>query len=361
MKKQISIPLAFAILVVYAAIASILFFHYGLPSLEGTIPLQMYSDSVTYEQAADAFGPGNELVSIGGNYLGPVLLLRFFEFNRVSIHFFNLSIIFLSVLIVFKNIDVNRGIFLLGVLTSPLLFFSTFGVNKEIFLLPLSICLLIFLQNRSAIWFILSIVAAIFVRWQMVIFVLFVFFATGNLNIFQNKRWLTIIIFALVITIAYPALVSGPLEAIELISIEGAQDEIGSHASGVYSKMQEIQRSYGYFLVAVPKTIQLLIGVLSRFSIASIELDFWNNFVIMAQSLHNLLLIGLAFFYRKLDISVDSFFLICIFAVVFAVTPVFAPRYFYPISIWLALWLALKKTIDKNKAVNLKTTSRSHD
>ncbi len=349
MKRRLSNPLVFTILIVYSVIASILFFQYGLPSLEGKISQQMYSDSVTYEEAADALGPDDKLITIGGNYLGPLLVLRFFDFNRIVIHYFNLSIIFCSILIAFRYLNVNRGILLLAVLSSPLLLFSTFGVNKEVFLLPLSVCLAVFLQRRKAIWLVLAIVTALFVRWQMVLFVLLVFLVTSKLNIFHAKRWTILAVLTVAIAIAYPTLVSGPLEEIEQISVEGAQDEIGTEASGVYPTMQEIQRSYGYVLVVIPKTTQLLVGLLSRFSVSAIELDFWNNFVLMSQSLHNLFLIGLAFSYRRFTFSEDYFFLICIFAIMFAVTPVFAPRYFYPIAIWLALWLSSKNSRSRRR------------
>lgn len=347
MIKKISISLAAAILITYAVIASALFFEYGLPSLKGEIPEQLYSDSVTYEQAANIPELGNDLVSIGGNYLGPLIVLQFFDSNRISIHFFNISIILLSVLIGFRHLNVNRGIFLIGILSSPMLLFSTFGVNKEIFLLPLAICLLVYLKERTLIWLVLSLIAAIFVRWQMAIFVLLITLVTSNINPFQKKRLLTLIILVGTLSIAYPLFLSGPLGVIENISIEGAQDELGSKASGIYSKMQGIQRSYGYFLVVIPKTLQLLVGFLSRFSIASIHLDFWNNFVIMFQCLHNLLLIGCTIFCKKFDLSNDNLFLICVFAVMFSITPVMAPRYLYPIAIWLALWLASKNTTIK--------------
>lgn len=345
MKKRISISLAIAIFSAYSVMASLLFFYYGLPSLEGKIPQQMYADSVTYEQAAKFLKLGDELVSIGGNYMGPVLVLRFFDFNRSLIHFFNLSILFLSGLVAFRYLNLNKGFLLVGILSSPLLFFSTFGVNKEIFLLPLSVCLLVYLERRTTIWLAFSLIAALFVRWQMVGFVLLVFLITSKINPYQKNRLLILIVLAGALSITYPILASGLLEEIEQISVQGAQNELGTQASGAYSKMQEIQRSYGYFLVIVPKTIQLLIGFLSRFSIASIEADFWNNFVIMSQSLHNLFLMGLAFAYKRFDLSNNCFFLICIFAVMFAATPVFAPRYFYPIAIWLAIWLASKKTV----------------
>jgi hypothetical protein len=340
MKKQISVPLALAIIVAYSVTTTFLFFYYGLPSLEGKIPQQMYADSVTYEQAAEFLAVGDELVSIGGNYLGPVLVLRVFSSDRILIYFFNLSLLFLSGTIAFKYLNINRSIFMLAILSSPLLLFSTFGVNKEIFLLPFSICLLLFMQRRTAIWLSCAVLSGLFVRWQIVVFVALVLLVTSQINPLRKNRLETLVVLIAALSIAYPLFASEALESIEQISIEGAREEAGSQASGIYSKMQEIQRSYGYFLVVIPKTIQLLVGFLSRFSFAEIELNFWNNFVIMSQCLHNLILLGAAIVYKKFDLSENCFFLICIFAVMFAVTPVFAPRYFYPIAIWLAIWLA---------------------
>lgn len=352
MKKQISISLSYSILAMYCVMAVVLFFSYGLPSLEGQISQQLYSDTITYEEAAHSSALDDELVSIGGNYLGPVLVLWLFDFNRILIHLFNLSILFFSAVIAFRHLNIDRSIFLVAILTSPLLFFSTFGVNKEIFLLPLSVCLLVYFQNRRLIWLALSLFLAFFARWQLVLFVLLVFLATSKITPFSKKRgWILIGLIGL-LSIIYPFLASEIFTSIEQISIEGAEDEVGSQASGVYPKMQEIQRSYGYFLVVIPKTMQLLIGFLGRFSIESIELDFWNNFVIMAECLHNLFLLGFVFIFRKLDLSDDHFFLICFFAAVFALTPVFAPRYFFPIGIWLALWLASRGTSPIKKVTN---------
>ena len=351
--RQISIPLACVILVVYTVVSTFLFFSYGLPSLEGEIPQQMYSDAITYEIAAASLELGDELVAVDGNYLGPVLLLKTFSFSRIAIHFFNLSLILLSGIVAFNFLELNRGKFIIYIFSSPLLLFSTFGVNKEIFLLPFSVFLLIFLQRRTVIWFIFAIITGIFVRWQIVVFALLVLFIASDLISFNVKRSVALVILVAAISIAYPMFAMEAFATIEQISVEGALDERGSQASGLYSMMQEFQRSYGYFLVVIPKTLQLLIGLLSRFSLAEIELDFWNNFVIMFQSLHNFVLLGLVVFYKKFDLSNNCLFLICIFAIVFGLTPVFAPRYLYPISIWLAIWLALPTSTPINKVGNL--------
>lgn len=346
MKSQLNILFAFAILLAYLIVASALFFMYGLPSLEGEIPQQMYSDSITYERAAEADSEAElELFSISGNYMGPVLVLRIFDSNRVLIHLFNLSILLLSGLIAFRYLNINRVVFLIALLSSPLLLFSTFGVNKEIFLLPVSICLLIYLQNRSFGWLFASLLLAFFVRWQVVIFVLLVMMIVGNMSPFQQRRGWALIVFLAAMTVAYPILSTDVLQTIDQISKDGAEAELDRNSSGVFAMMQEIQRSYGYFIVVIPKTIHLLIGLLGRFSIESIELDFWNSFVIMSKCVHNLILIVVVLFCRKFSLSDNYFFLICLFAAMFAITPIYAPRYLFPISIWLALWVASNENL----------------
>jgi hypothetical protein len=221
--------------------------------------------------------------------------------------------------------------------------------------------LLVYLQRRTIIWLAFCLLLAFFVRWQMVIFILLVSAVTSKINPLQKKRgWILIILIGLV-SIAYPILVSEILESIEQVSIHRTYDEDDPQVSGAYPKMQEIQRSYGYFLVVIPKTIQLLFGFLGRFSIESIESDFWNNFVIMGQCLHTLILFCIAPAYRKIDLSEDCLFLICIFAVMFAATPIFAPRYFYPVAIWLALWLASKKMTSFEKKQLLTSSTQMTD
>ena len=345
---KISTPLLFAILSVYAAISITSFFYYGLPSLMGEIPQQLYSDSVTYQQLANSLEIGAQLVSVNSNLMGPVFVLWIFDGNLIAVHLFNLAIALLSILIACKFLKINRWIFLVTTLSSPLLFFSTFGVNKEIFLLPTSIFLLIYLQSRSKIWLVYALLMACFARWQMVLFVILVYLITNKkINPIYRNRRLTLILLIAVISIAYGLLSSGEFAAINQISIDGAQNDMDAQASGIYSKMHGLQAYYAYFLVLIPKAIQLLLGLLSRFSIDSFELDFWNYFVLMFQCLHNLVLIIFVFFDKKITLLNNHLFLICIFLILFSVTPIFNPRYFYPVAVWLSLWLASNDDIEK--------------
>lgn len=339
MIKQISKTVVFAILVAYFAMASLFFFNYGLPSLEGKIPQQMYSDSTTWENVTkyglDA--ENIELIGIGGNLLGPALVLLAFNFDRIFIHFFNVLIMLLSFLIVLRNFPVNRLYFLLAFLSSPLLFFSLFGVNKEIFVLLATVCLAVLIRKRSWTWFFLTLTVSLLARWQFAFFVILVFWATSVMNPFRAKRGLTLAMLVGVITIAYPLLSTDLLGTVEQISIEGA-DTAMMGASGIYEKMQNIQRSFGYFLVVVPKALQLFFGLIPQISLSPD--DFWNGFVLPAQCISYAGLILAAIFTRKLTVENDFFYLICIFLVVFVVTPVFAPRYLYPVAVLLAIWVS---------------------
>ena len=341
MKRQISTSIEFAILVAYSTIAILFFYNYGLPSLAGDIPLQMYSDSTVYEEwALSGIAAGNiTLVGVGGNLLGPVLVLTVFNFDRNYIHFFNIAVMLLSYLIVRRNIPVNRLYLLLGLLSSPLLFFSLFGVNKEIFALLTAACLAVSIRKRTWGWVLATLAASILARWQLSVFVAVMFFATSVLNPFRAKRALTLAILVGAISIVYPIFSAGPLEQIDLISIEGAADRASIGASGTYEKMQSIQRSYGYFLVLIPKMLQLSFGLIPQISLVDVN-DFWNEFVLPAQCISYAVLALAALLTRRLTVENDVVFLICMFMVFFVVTPVYAPRYLYPAAVLLAIFVS---------------------
>lgn len=342
MIHRISPGISYLLVIVYSAISVYAFQVYGIPSLSGEISQQLYSDSVTYENAY-LFGLETDLITVGGNYFGPILVLELFGGNRSLINLFNLFVLIFSLFAAFKLLSINRGVLLLLLFSSPLLFFSTFGVNKEIFIFPFCVFMLVYLERRAAIWLVTALMFGILVRWQIIFFCFLMLFIVSKYNPFREKRSYTLIALLGFISFAYPLLISELFEAIEQISTEGAIDEGGTGASGIYFVMQEVQRSFGYFLVVVPKTFHLFIGLIFRFDFESIQADFWNNFVIMFQSFHNFILLFLALYCKKLKISEGGFYLICIFAIMFALTPIFAPRYLFPISLWLAISLSLRR------------------
>lgn len=338
-ETDISSGLLGVLLAAYFVVAALVFYQWGIPSLEGEIVPQLFADSQTYEAAAKALGSDDELITLAGNYLGPTVVLTTFDFNRTAIFLFNFSVMLAGVLTAVRYLDLSRLGVALFVLSSPLLFFSLFGVNKEVFLLPLVVFLVCHLRGLGIRWFFLALVLSVFVRWQMTLFVLML----GSCALPMMRRiprlWIVIGLLA-AITIAYPPLSSSVLGQVEAISIEGAAEEQGTSAGGTYPAMQEIQRAYGYFLVAMPKTLQLMIGYLSRFSTENLAEDFWNSVVIMAQCFQNFVLIVVLLVRRRFRVFDDYAYLICMFGVFFAVTPVFTPRYMLPISFLMALWLA---------------------
>lgn len=350
MMKKISSPLFNVILLLYSCLAMVIFYHYGLPSLKGEIPQQLYSDSVTYELAAK-LGLEESAIEIGGNYFGPLLIINIFSGNRLAIHLFNLLIVLITLNIASRNLELNNSLLTTFILSSPLLFFSTLAINKEIFLLPYTVLLAIYLNRRTTLVFIGVLFFGFIVRWQLAIFSVLVWFLTSRLNPIADKRKTTLFWFVSVVSICYPFISSELFNAIEAISVEGAQDELGSNASGAYATMQEIQRSFGYIFVFIPKTFQLLVGPITRFDINLIQLDFWNNFIMMLQYAHNIILIAFVAMKKKFNIKNNYLFLMVIYSMFFALSPVFNMRYMFPIIFWAALWISsddLKETLQSN-------------
>ena len=78
-------------------------------------------------------------------------------------------------------------------------------------------------------------------------------------------------------------------------------------------------------------------GLIARFDLSRVADDFWNYFVIMFQSIQNLLVFGYLFMKGKIRLENDIFFIMIIYCALFSITPIFGPRYLYPVSIWAIL------------------------
>lgn len=335
--RDINKNFGFMLVVIYLMTALMTFQLFGVDSLEGKIDAQLYSDSLTYETAAKNESQDIDLISVDGNYMGPVFVLKFLGHSRDLVNIFNVIVLGTFLIVAVKRLYINRILFLSLVACSPLIFFSTYGVNKEIFIPLCVLSLTIYVDNRNIRWLILAGILALLVRWQLCVFLLLAAGLTSRYWPLRHKRFVTLVILTFGISLVYPILADGFFNSIENVSIEGAVEESGTAATGLYPIMQDLQRHYGYFLVVIPKSVQLLVGFLSRINLQSPSIDFWNNFVIMGHCLLNLVLLLCISIRRNFSLSNNIVFLICMYCVFFAVTPVFAPRYFLPVTIWMIM------------------------
>lgn len=119
----------------------------------------------------------------------------------------------------------------------------------------------------------------------------------------------------------------------------GAEEAAATDASGIYSSMLEIQRNFGYFLVFVPKSAQLMMAMASKIDLQLMRIDFWNYFVISVQSLQNIFLVAAsALLWRRFHPNVQI--LIIAYLIVFVTMPLYGPRYLYPVTLWLIFALS---------------------
>ena len=321
---------------VLGCFVTISFFVYGLPSLRGELSVALYADTHTYEDAATGRIYVPELISTTSNLFGPVLIFDALGHNRVAVFFFNLAVAAVGIyyLTTRENIMRVRLFFLLS--TSSVFIFSFYGVNKEILIFTVSIMVYLFVRTNIFTYIAVALVLSIFIRWQMTIFcVLILIFWT--VPIIKKNRKFSIIGLLASFSLVIGDGTQGALAHVNEVADLGSIAESGSGASGLFSLMLGIQNSYGYIIIFIPKTAMLLFGLIARFDLSRVADDFWNYFVIMFQSIQNLLVFGYLFMKGKIRLENDIFFIMIIYCALFSITPIFGPRYLYPVSIWAIL------------------------
>ena len=317
------------------------FYFLAYPSLLGEINIQAYSDALTYERLAKE--NYSQLTSISFSLLGPITILKFFSYNYTLIYIFNCIIFFVSIKLLFKYYDLKYKIFLFFILVNPMTLFALFSVNKEILLFLDIVLLLIFLKNKNILLFIFITIFSYFIKWQMLLFVLV---ASGIFlceKIYKN-RILYVVFFLLSLSILFP-MISGMFQ--EVLDVSKLDTDKVS-GSGIFPKLIELQTQFGGYIVAFPlKMMQFLFGLIGRSYLILDWNDFWNNFVQTIFSFSFFFLIIYLIFKKRINFQNDVFYLSIIFSLIFALSPIFSIRYFYPLYIMLSVVVSQKLKLKK--------------
>jgi hypothetical protein len=150
-------------------------------------------------------------------------------------------------------------------------------------------------------------------------------------------------------SLVYP-LMAGTFEHVDTVALLGAEDY--AEGAGTYPRLLDIQRQFGgYALVVVPKVLHLLFGVLSRYRLVVDFTDFYNNVVVFFQSCAFLFLVILIFHKGKIRIRENAIYLAILYCVVFALTPIYSPRYLFPIYVLCAIAVATRSAVTTRSAV----------
>lgn len=327
------------ILFFYFVLAIAFFFVMGDAMLNEETGIQFFADSATYEQAAIELKELTplELIMYNPNYFGQITILNLMNGSRWGVLILNLFVFVLSVSIVSRAISLDRRLLIMLLIVNPMTFSSLLSINKEIYSL-LTIALLIYGVGRNSSRALFAcLVVSFFVRWQLSLFAIVFWVLISPLNIFRHRRLLTVLILIVVMSILYYVIRPLAFSNVSEVALAGAEQWEGS---GLWGRLLDVQNSGGYFLVFPIKVLHAMFGILAYMENIIDPPEFYNYVVVMLHSLTMLFMLIYAFVKKKLSLRRDIFYIVMIYLLIFGLTPIYAPRYFYPVFVLLCVLVA---------------------
>jgi hypothetical protein len=322
----------------YLIIAFLFLITFGIRAIKGDIDFEFYADSETYIEFVNEKQSFSNIILLNPNMLGPTLILKLFNNSFISVFFLNVIIVLFFYFTFSKKYNIDRRYLFLYFLLSSIFFSSVISINKEIISL-LSIAFFFrYYKTNSFSMLLLSIFISLLVRWQMTLFIVSLVFMLSTWNPLRKYKLVLLSLFLLTISIVYYINIAS-FESFNLIAELGQESSV--EGSGLFNIVLNLQNSglFGYFLAFIPKFLFLFIGVLARYYKLLDTTDFYNNVVVFLQSIANLMVLIKII---KLKIGLDNIFLFSaiVYCIIFALSPIFAPRYFFPAYILLSLAVA---------------------
>jgi hypothetical protein len=330
-----SLLLTAMVLLLLGVIGAIFLHLVGIDALEGRNDFQFFADSNTYHDAAQ----GNlrhvsgiiDTVGVAGNFLGPLLVLQLVQQNYYLVMILNLIVMFVAVRSLADSASVNALKLQLLLLLNPITISSLLSVNKEV-ISVLFIALVVRGCKTRSVWTLAAAFAvSILVRWQLTIFLLALVGVVGPCNPLRRYRWLTSIVLAVLVSLAYVWLAS-ILEPVQLnFEVAVAQYE----GSGIFERLVRLQSQGLYWLVFPIKVAHLLFATGLRMDRLLNPTIIYND---VWQLLHSTMLLALfllLWWSHRLRLQNDLVYISAIYVLIFGLTPIYAPRYFFPVYV---LW-----------------------
>jgi hypothetical protein len=175
-------------------------------------------------------------------------------------------------------------------------------------------------------------------------FMLVFLLVDSPLNPFRRHRLVSLALLTLAISVLYVRYL-GTFEALDKVASLAAQENVGG--SGLYSRFIAVQNNYGYFLVVVPKALQQMVGLLFRVPRGYEQFIFFVNVIMVLQAWATAFLLLRAGLLRRYVLADNLLYIASVFAVVFALSPIYSPRYFLPVYVLLAAMLARRERVGK--------------
>jgi hypothetical protein len=252
---------------------AVFLYFVGIDALEGRNEFLFFVDSGTYHEAASAGLGFSEALAVGGNYLGPLLILKLTAANYYLILLLNVALMFVAVRLMARSLGLPEFKLLLVLLLNPITISSLLSVNKEIMSLVVLALVIRGFSARSVLALVLAVPLSLLVRWQLTLFVIALIGVAGVWNPLRRYRWLTFAASLLLLSFMYVKLA---------VVFEVVQENFDAaiteyEGSGFFERLVALQ-GYGlYWLVFPLKAAHLLFGLGVRFDRLINPTVFYND------------------------------------------------------------------------------------
>jgi hypothetical protein len=331
---------AAAILLVVLVILGAVFLNViGIDALEGRSEFQFFADSSTYHEAArgelDQVDGVEGVIGISGNFLGPLLVLALAGDNYYVVLMLNALIMFLAVRSISDSLNLDSLKLLAVLLANPLTISSLLSVNKEIIAIAFIALMVNGLVTRSVLALMAALAVSFLVRWQLTAYLVVVLAMANRWNPMRNHRLGSLLVLLIAISVAYVQLAE-VFEAVRLNFETAAEDYEGS---GTFQWLVKLQEQGWYWLVFPFKAAHLLFATGLRFDRLADPTVIYNDTWVLLHSTATLALFLILWWSRRVTIANDVVYVSLVYLAVFALTPIYASRYFYPVYVFWSMAL----------------------
>ena len=323
------------------------FLSFVEPGFEGHSTPTIDADSTTYYEIAGILPAnpefeGAQLVTFGGNLLGPVLVAKILR-KPVFVTLFNFFLLSLMVHIASHIPEVRRRYFLLLFFLNAESVVSLVTLNKEIFSAVGVVAFIAFIavKTHRKRFFLVALIFSIMARWEQLAIILLYALLECRYSPFRHRHKLALLFVLAILTVTYTAILrySG-LDLSGFLAV--------AESSGVVARLDNIQANFGLPLVILPKALMNLFNrLLSPAYFVSndfLTADFnalQTNIIIHLHSIAMLALAGVALIKHRLGVSRPIPYLIYLYVMITSVSPFIQPRYEFPVYALLCLQLSI--------------------
>ena len=326
----------------YAILCVFVYFQYVEPWIAGELPTRIGADSDRFWEYANWAKTAGDapLISITGNYLGPVLMVRLFQ-TGFAIMCFNFLLLGVALKVLGSIPKVNRSLAGFLFLANAQLLPALTTLNKEIFVLLAAVLTVKYLHSSSRSKRLLLVILAVSIiaRWeQAALLLLYLLF---DKILFRGRPWLGVISLVAVITVSYPFIFS--ILGIDPHSLDWLLEDAPTLIT-----LNTIQVAFGFPLVVIPKIFMILTGQLHSPQFYDYS-TWWTKFTSDAQNwlllplgcLAYSLVFAVAVWTKKMDLHRPVALLSALTLIISAAPPFTQPRYIYGVYTMLCIELAM--------------------